>query len=171
MSALIKAFAQVDHGAENMAVPNSAVGFLLAQRSLNQPLLVVTASSRRASEIMDELETYLGKNCAVGLPPWETLPHEKLSPKSDTVAARIKVIAELNEAKIVIASVRALIQPIAPIEIPFLSLEIDLEVPMEFLLSHLALLGYNRTDLVAAILRYVVESWIFSCPIRIIRSE
>ncbi len=148
MSALIKAFAQVDHGAENMAVPNSAVGFLLAQRSLNQPLLVVTASSRRASEIMDELETYLGKNCAVGLPPWETLPHEKLSPKSDTVAARIKVIAELNEAKIVIASVRALIQPIAPIEIPFLSLEIDLEVPMEFLLSHLALLGYNRTDLV-----------------------
>ena len=148
MSALIKAFAQVDHGAENMAVPNSAVGFLLAQRSLNQPLLVVTASSRRASEIMDELETYLGKNCAVELPPWETLPHEKLSPKSDTVAARIKVIAELNEAKIVIASVRALIQPIAPIEIPFLSLEIDLEVPMEFLLSHLALLGYNRTDLV-----------------------
>ncbi len=148
MSALIKAFAQVDQGAENMAVPNSAVGFLLAQRSLNQPLLVVTASSRRASEIMDELETYLGKNCAVGLPPWETLPHEKLSPKSDTVAARIKVIAELNEAKIVIASVRALIQPIAPIEIPFLSLEIDLEVPMEFLLSHLALLGYNRTDLV-----------------------
>jgi len=148
MSALIKAFAQVDHGAENMVVPNSAVGFLLAQRSLTQPLLVVTASSRRASEIMDELETYLGKNCAVELPPWETLPHEKLSPKSDTVAARIKVIAELNEAKIVIASVRALIQPIAPIEIPFLSLEIDLEVPMEFLLSHLALLGYNRTDLV-----------------------
>jgi transcription-repair coupling factor (superfamily II helicase) len=148
MSALIKAFAQVDHGAENMVVPNSAVGFLLAQRSLTQPLLVVTASSRRASEIMDELETYLGKNCAVELPPWETLPHEKLSPKSDTVAARIKVIAELNEAKIVIASVRALIQPIAPIEIPFLSLEINLEVPMEFLLSHLALLGYNRTDLV-----------------------
>jgi len=131
-----------------MVVPNSAVGFLLAQRSLTQPLLVVTASSRRASEIMDELETYLGKNCAVELPPWETLPHEKLSPKSDTVAARIKVIAELNEAKIVIASVRALIQPIAPIEIPFLSLEINLEVPMEFLLSHLALLGYNRTDLV-----------------------
>jgi transcription-repair coupling factor (superfamily II helicase) len=148
MSALIKAFAQVDHCAENMVVPNSAVGFLLAQRSLTQPLLVVTASSRRASEIMDELETYLGKNCAVELPPWETLPHEKLSPKSDTVAARIKVIAELNEAKIVIASVRALIQPIAPIEIPFLSLEINLEVPMEFLLSHLALLGYNRTDLV-----------------------
>jgi len=148
MSTLIKAFAHVPQGAAHIAAPQSAVGFLLAQRSEERPLLVVTASSRRASELLDELKTYVGEANVEELPPWETLPHEKLSPKSDTVAARLKVISGLANARIVVTSVRALIQPVAPIDVDFISLEIDQEIAMENLLTYLNLLGFNRTDLV-----------------------
>jgi len=121
---------------------------LLAARSQGSALIIVTASSRRASELKDELETYLGGASVVELPPWETLPHEKLSPKSDTVAARIKVLSNLASAKVIITSVRALIQPIAPLEIALLTLEITQEIAMSKLITHLALLGFVRTDLV-----------------------
>lgn len=150
MSTLFRAFAhiEIDQSADHLAAPIAATGFLLAARSERSPLVVVTASSRRASELKDELETYLGANSVVELPPWETLPHEKLSPKSDTIAARMKVLNHLDQMKIIVTSVRALIQPIAPIEVPIVSLEIEQEISMETLLAHLSLLGFTRSDLV-----------------------
>ena len=150
MSTLLRAFSdiEIDQSAEHLAAPTSTVGLLLAARSERSPLIVVTASSRRASELKDELDTYLGSGAVVELPPWETLPHEKLSPKSDTVATRIKVLSNFATAKVIVTSVRALIQPIAPLEIPLLTLEIDQEIPMSELIAHLVLLGFIRTDLV-----------------------
>jgi len=150
MSALLRAFSdiEIDQSAEHLAAPSSAIGLLLAARSERSPLIVVTASSRRASELKDELETYLGPDSIVELPPWETLPHEKLSPKSDTVATRIKVLSTLESARVIITSVRALIQPIAPQEIPLVTLDLEEEISMSDLISHLVLLGYTRSDLV-----------------------
>lgn len=150
VSTLLRAFAdiQIDQSAAHIAAPTSATGLLLAARSQESPLIIVTASSRKADELKDELETYLGVGSVVELPPWETLPHEKLSPKSDTVASRVKVLSQLNSTKIIVTSVRALIQPIAPLEIPLLSLELEQEIGMQTLIAHLALLGYSRTDLV-----------------------
>ena len=150
MSTLLRAFSEleIDQSAAHLAAPVASTGLLLAARSQSSPLVVVTASSRRATELKDELETYLGVGGIFELPPWETLPHEKLSPKNDTVAARIKVLNSLESARIIVTSVRALIQPIAPLEIPLLSLEIGTEIAMEKLISHLVLLGYLRTDLV-----------------------
>ena len=150
MSALLRAFSEIeiDQSAAHLAAPVASTGLLLAARSQNSPLVVVTASSRRAADLKDELETYLGAGAILELPPWETLPHEKLSPKNDTVAARIKVLNSLETARILVTSVRALIQPIAPLEIPLISLEIDSEIAMEKLIAHLVLLGYVRTDLV-----------------------
>jgi len=150
MSALLRAFShlEIDQSAAHLAAPISSTGFLLAARSQSTPLVVVTASSRRADELKDELETYLGIGTVLELPPWETLPHEKLSPKSDTVANRIKVLSHLDSAKIIVTSVRALIQPIAPLEVALMQLEIDDEIAMEKLIGHLVLLGFARTDLV-----------------------
>ena len=150
MSALLRAFSEIeiDQSAAHLAAPTSTTGLLLAARSQGSPLVVVTASSRRAAELKDELETYLGVGTILELPPWETLPHEKLSPKNDTVAARIKVLNNLESARIIVTSVRALIQPIAPLDIPLISLEIDTEIAMDKLTAHLVLLGYLRTDLV-----------------------
>ena len=150
MSALLRAFSdlQIDQSALHLAAPPSCTGLLLAARSQSSPLIVVTASSRRAGELKDEIETYLGAGTVVELPAWETLPHEKLSPKSDTVANRIKVFSDLENSKIIVTSVRALIQPIAPLETPLIRLEIDQEIAMGDLTSHLVLLGFVRTDLV-----------------------
>jgi len=150
MSTLLRAFSDIaiDQSAQHLAAPVSATGLLLAARSERSPLIVVTASSRRASELKDELETYLGSDSIVELPPWETLPHEKLSPKSDTVATRIKVLSTLGSARVIVTSVRALIQPIAPLEIPLLTLDIEQEIAMGDLIAHLVLLGFTRTDLV-----------------------
>lgn len=150
MSRLLSAFSdiQIDQSAPHLAAPSSATGLLLAARSETSPLIIVTASSRKADELKDELETFLGVGSVVELPPWETLPHEKLSPKSDTVAARIKVLTHLNSARVIVTSVRALIQPIAPPEIPLLTLEITQEIAMGRLIDHLVLLGFSRTDLV-----------------------
>jgi len=150
MSTLLRAFSdiQIDQSASHLAAPTSTTGLLLAARSLNSPLIIVTASSRKADELRDELETYLGLGSVVELPPWETLPHEKLSPKSDTVAARVKVLSNLENTKVIVTSVRALIQPIAPLEIALLTLEIEQEIAMSALIDHLVLLGFSRTDLV-----------------------
>ena len=150
MSTLLRAFSdiEIDQSAAHLAAPASATGLLLAARSQGSALIIVTASSRRASELKDELETYLGGGSVVELPPWETLPHEKLSPKSDTVATRIKVLTNLDSAKVIITSVRALIQPIAPLEISLLTLEIGQEIAMNELMTYLVLLGFTRSDLV-----------------------
>jgi len=149
---LIDAFShiKIDQSTQHLAAIPSATGLLLAQRSLTSPLLVVCSSSRRASEIIDELDTYLGIGSAVEFDPWETLPHEKLSPKSDTVAKRVKMLSNLSAHKIIITSVRALIQPInqaiTQIELPTLSK--NKKISMQALIENLELFGYNRTDLV-----------------------
>ncbi len=149
---LIDAFShiKIDQSTQHLAAIPSVTGLLLAQRSLTSPLLVVCSSSRRASEIIDELDTYLGIGSAVEFDPWETLPHEKLSPKSDTVAKRVKMLSNLSAHKIIITSVRALIQPInqaiTQIELPTLSK--NKKISMQALIENLELFGYNRTDLV-----------------------
>jgi len=150
MSALLRAFADIsiDQGSEHLAAPTSTTGYLLAARSQESPLIIVTASSRRADELKDELDTYLGKGTVLELPPWETLPHEKLSPKSDTVAARIKVLSNLSNSQVIVTSVRALIQPIAPQDVALKTLQLGDEISMETLVAHLVLLGFTRTDLV-----------------------
>jgi len=149
---LIDAFShiKIDQSTQHLAAIPSATGLLLAQRSLTSPLLVVCSSSRRASEIIDELDTYLGIGSAVEFDPWETLPHEKLSPKSDTVAKRVKMLSNLSAHKIIITSVRALIQPInqAITQIELLTLSKNKKISMQSLIENLELFGYNRTDLV-----------------------
>ena len=49
-------------------------------------------------------------------PAWETLPHERLSPRSDTVGRRLAVLRRLahpegNPVRVVVAPVRSLLQP------------------------------------------------------------
>ena len=95
---------------------SSTHGLIASLQAQAKPLLIVTASTRRAEEIAAEMRVYLGDRI-VEFPPWETLPHERLSPKSDTIVARYKAIHALkNDSKIVavVTSIRGLIQPISP---------------------------------------------------------
>ncbi|MEI8066852.1 MAG: transcription-repair coupling factor [Actinomycetes bacterium] len=143
-------------GTAQIAACEPAQGLLLALHSRQRPLLVVTASSRRSEELADELRTYIGGDHVGEFPPWETLPHEKLSPKSDTIAARFKLLRQLGGLEsqsaptVVVTSIRALLQPIIHdlLQEDLLSLEIENEISLTFLTQRLNYFGYTRTDLV-----------------------
>ena len=68
--------------------------FLIAARAAENPLLIITSSSRSAEDLVNELRELHGN--VKEFPAWETLPHERLSPRSDTVARRIETLYSLQ---------------------------------------------------------------------------
>jgi transcription-repair coupling factor (superfamily II helicase) len=132
--------------------PAATYPFLIAARAKEKPLLIVTSSSRSAEDLASDLRE-LHAN-VLEFPAWETLPHERLSPRSDTVARRLATLATLaiasHENSIVVAPVRAVIHRfIADLaSAPLQTLEIGSEVDLTTLVTHLTELAYTRTDLV-----------------------
>ena len=60
-----------------------------------RPLLAVTATSREGEELAAALADLLPPDQVAFYPAWETLPHERLSPRSDTVGKRLAVLRRL----------------------------------------------------------------------------
>src|SRR5262249_45803954 len=59
-------------------------------------VLAVTATAREAEELTAALGSILPAPAAAAyFPPWETLPHERLSPRSDTSGQRLAVLRRL----------------------------------------------------------------------------
>jgi transcription-repair coupling factor (superfamily II helicase) len=58
-------------------------------------VLAVTATGREAEDLAAALRAYLPANAVAEFPSWETLPHERLSPRSDTVGRRLSVLRRL----------------------------------------------------------------------------
>jgi transcription-repair coupling factor (superfamily II helicase) len=138
--------------ASKIIAPPPAYSFLLAARAKERPLLVVTSSSRGAEDLAHELREL--HSYVLEFPAWETLPHERLSPRSDTVARRIATLNSLTNLKkdnpIVVTPVRGMIHRfIADISrVPLRTLEIGQEISLTDLIEHLTRNAYTRTDLV-----------------------
>ena len=138
--------------ATKIIAPPPAYPFLLAARAKERPLLVITSSSRGAEDLAHELREL--HSHVLEFPAWETLPHERLSPRSDTVARRIATLNSLANPKkdnsIVITPVRGMIHRfIADISrVPLRTLEIGQEISLTDLIEHLTRNAYTRTDLV-----------------------
>ncbi len=86
-------------------------------------VLVVTATSREAEDLVAELGDVVGHDTVAYYPSWETLPHERLSPRSDTVGRRLAVLRRLRHPgdapgtgplSVVVAPVRSVLQPQVP---------------------------------------------------------
>lgn len=81
-------------------------------------VLAVTATDREADDLATSLECYAPEARVGHFPSWETLPHERLSPRSDTVGRRLGVLRQLAHPEeagaldVVVAPVRAVVQPI-----------------------------------------------------------
>jgi transcription-repair coupling factor (superfamily II helicase) len=58
-------------------------------------VLAVTATEREAEDLVDSLGAYVPAGSVALFPSWETLPHERLSPRSDTVGRRLAVLRRL----------------------------------------------------------------------------
>ncbi|WP_229072072.1 transcription-repair coupling factor [Actinoplanes sp. DH11] len=81
-----------------------------------RPVLAVTATSREADDLADALGCLIDADRVAVYPSWETLPHERLSPRSDTVGKRLAVLRRLahpgeHPLQVVVAPVRSLLQP------------------------------------------------------------
>ena len=60
------------------------------------PVLVVTAGERDADQVADLLRCFVPGRRVETFPAWETLPHERLSPRADTVGRRLAVLRDLT---------------------------------------------------------------------------
>ncbi|WP_439693927.1 transcription-repair coupling factor [Curtobacterium sp. SP.BCo] len=99
------------------------LGALLAERNGPQCVFVITATGREAEAVRDAVGSYLPDAEVLEFPAWETLPHERLSPSAQTVGTRIATLRKLaawqdapatdRRTTVVVASVRAALQPIA----------------------------------------------------------
>ena len=58
-------------------------------------VLAVTATAREADDLTAALGSFLPAGAVACFPGWETLPHERLSPQSETVGRRIAVLRRL----------------------------------------------------------------------------
>ncbi|MDR1432379.1 MAG: transcription-repair coupling factor [Propionibacteriaceae bacterium] len=128
MSGLVEAFAAEPSVAECLAfespalditLPEAARPLLIAALAARRdaPILVVASTYREAESIAVATSSLLSADEVAYYPAWETLPHERLSPRSDTVGRRLTVLRRLagNDPlpapRVVVAPVRALLQP------------------------------------------------------------
>ncbi|MFI5531653.1 transcription-repair coupling factor [Kitasatospora sp. NPDC051853] len=86
-----------------------------------RPVLAVTATGREAEDLAASLRSLLPPDAVAEFPAWETLPHERLSPRSDTVGRRLAVLRRIvhprgddpaaGPVQVVVAPVRSVLQP------------------------------------------------------------
>ncbi|MDT0202296.1 transcription-repair coupling factor [Nocardioides sp. AE5] len=130
-------------------------------------VLVVTATQREAEDLSASLDQLVDPATIGFFPSWETLPHERLSPRSDTVGRRLAVLRQIvhpeeGELKVVVAPVRSVLQPqvkglgdLAPVSLrPGDTVEID-EIA-----RGLSDAAYTRVDLVEKRGEYAVRGGI-----------
>lgn len=103
--------------------PPAARPFAVASlaRGTGRTVLAVTATGREAEDLAAALRTLLPPDSVAEYPSWETLPHERLSPRSDTVGRRLAVLRRLAHPRtddpetgpvsVVVAPVRSVLQP------------------------------------------------------------
>ncbi len=73
------------------AARSSAAGF-----ATGRTVLAVTATDREAEDLAAAVTDLVGADAVAVLPSWETLPHERLSPRPDTVGRRLAIFRRLS---------------------------------------------------------------------------
>ena len=133
----------------------------LAQQA-DAPIVAVVATSNDAEALEAALGAYLDPATVARFPSWETLPHERLSPRADTVAQRVATLRRLvhpQEAAqesgltplaVVVAPLRAVLQPLVPglADLAPVRLVVGQRVDLTELAIALAGAAYTRVDMV-----------------------
>ncbi len=122
-------------------------------------VLAVTATAREAEDLVESLGALMPADQVAYFPSWETLPHERLSPRSDTVGRRLAVLRRLGHPgdgpddgplRVVVSPVRSVLQPqvkgladLEPVE-----LRVGGTTDLDDVVSRLSAAAYTRVDLV-----------------------
>jgi transcription-repair coupling factor (superfamily II helicase) len=121
-----------------------------------RPVLLVTSTFREAEELTAALQSVVGDEAVAYYPAWETLPHERLSPRSDTVGRRLELLrrlagnGQLPAPRIVVAPVRSVLQPQVKGlgEMTAIRLAVGDDIDLTHLATALVEAAYTRVDLV-----------------------
>ena len=121
-----------------------------------RPVLLVTSTFREAEELTAALQSVVGDEAVAYYPAWETLPHERLSPRSDTVGRRLELLrrlagrGQLPAPRIVVAPVRSVLQPqVTGLgEMTAIRLVVGDDIDLTDLATALVEAAYTRVDLV-----------------------
>ncbi|MCW2683726.1 MAG: transcription-repair coupling factor, partial [Blastococcus sp.] len=136
--------------------PLVAAALAAQQPGAGVPVLVVTAGERDADQVADQLRCFVPGRRVETFPAWETLPHERLSPRPDTVGRRLAVLRDLRHPgengaiDVLVAPVRSLLQPLAPGlgDLVPVELEPGQEADLEDVARALSDAAYTRVELV-----------------------
>src|SRR5690554_716899 len=173
--AFAQAVAAAEHGGERtvsipLGVRAALVAAMTSDGAPDRPVVVVTATGREADDAAAALRNFFPDDDVAVLPAWETLPHERLSPRSDTVARRIAVFRRLahpgvgrtGPIRVLVVPVRALLQPVVtglgdlePVE-----LEVGQEHDLEDVATALTAAAYTRVDMVESRGQFAVRGGI-----------
>ncbi|EFQ83756.1 transcription-repair coupling factor [Aeromicrobium marinum DSM 15272] len=155
--AIVAALGDRDDGVHEVALrgPAAMRPFVTQALAGVTTVLAVTATAREADDLARVLSASLGPDAVVSFPAWETLPHERLSPRSDTVGRRLATLRRLVHPvgappRVVVAPVRSVLQPqvrgladLTPVEI-----RVGDDHELDALVRDLAAAAYTRVDLV-----------------------
>lgn len=151
------------------------VAALAQHRTSQVPIVVVTATGREAEDVATALDGLLPDRNIDVFPSWETLPHERLSPSSDTVGRRVAIMRRLRHPDptdpfaepidILVTPVRAILQPVVVgiADVEPVRLRVGDEITLPDLLERLIGLGYERVDLVERRGQVAVRGGIVDC--------
>jgi transcription-repair coupling factor len=124
-------------------------------------VLAITATAREAEDLTTALGSLLpDPHAAAYFPAWETLPHERLSPRSDTSGRRLAVLRRLvspdaddpksGPLQVVATPVRSVLQPLVGGlgQLEPVRLDQGDQADLEEVVTRLVEIGYARVDLV-----------------------
>ena len=124
-------------------------------------VLAITATAREAEDLTSALSSLLPDPHAAGyFPAWETLPHERLSPRSDTSGRRLAVLRRLvrpdrgdprsGPLQIVATPIRSVLQPLVGGlgQLEPVRLDQGKQADLDDVVTRLVEIGYARVDLV-----------------------
>jgi transcription-repair coupling factor (superfamily II helicase) len=138
----------------------SGRGSAPADGSRDAVTLAVTATAREAEELSAALGSLLGEERVGYFPAWETLPHERLSPRSDTSGQRLAVLRRLahpdpsdvrsGPISVLATPVRSLLQPMVSGlgELAPVRLNAGEGASMDDTIARLVDIGYARVEMV-----------------------
>ncbi|MGC5616789.1 transcription-repair coupling factor [Georgenia sp. Z1491] len=136
-----------------------------------RPVVLVTATGRDADDLAAGVREFLPADDVATFPAWETLPHERLSPRSDTVARRLATLRRLvhpgpeprtARPSVVTVPVRALLQPVVRglADLEPVRVQVGDTVGLDDLVRALEAAAYTRTDMVERRGEYAVRGGI-----------
>jgi transcription-repair coupling factor (superfamily II helicase) len=134
-----------------LVAPTGALGTVLAAlTNRDDRWIVVVPGPREMDRLLHELSAWTDQACA--FPASEVMPHERLSPRAETVATRLRALGawRTGQARMLITPALATLQQLVPgsDQVEPIQLKQGTEIDSNELIERLVSLDYRRSELV-----------------------